>query len=199
MGQVNENRTKKEDARVAKTKRRLTDSLLALMEEGPLEDISVTALCEYAHVNRNTFYAHYGSPRDVLDELVADLGSNVTHALAVTRRHGSIAWLTELCANIQENRDAYAVLLSTSDGRAFIEQEIVSAYRLIMDATSERIRKDPHHAEVFAFATGGSMAVIELWLSNGTPGTPDEIAGTINRLCKVGMSGWFDENKSERY
>lgn len=187
----------KEDARVVKTKQRLTESLLKLTETKHLEDISIAALCESAHINRNTFYSHYKSPKDVFDELTANLGSSIVHALAVTRRHGSIAWLTELCANIQENRNAYAILLATPDGRAYIEQEIVSAYRLIMDATSERIRKDPRHADVFAFATGGSMAVIELWISEGAPGTPDEMAWVINRLCKKGMSGWFDKRESD--
>lgn len=76
----------KEDARVTKTKERLRESLLDLMEDKPLADISITALCASAHVNRNTFYAHYGSPADVLDELMADLGSAVAHSLAVTRR-----------------------------------------------------------------------------------------------------------------
>ena len=133
----------KEDARVTKTKERLRESLLDLMEDKPLADISITALCASAHVNRNTFYAHYGSPADVLDELMADLGSAVAHSLAVTRRHGSVAWLTELCENVQENQHAYEMLFATSDGRTYIEREILSAYKLVMDSTAERIRRNP--------------------------------------------------------
>lgn len=184
----------KEDARVTKTKERLRESLLDLMEDKPLADISITALCASAHMNRNTFYAHYGSPADVLDELMADLGSAVAHSLAVTRRHGSVAWLTELCENVQENQHAYEMLFATSDGRTYIEREILSAYKLVMDSTAERIRRNPRHADAFAFAAGGSMALLERWVSEGAQGSPEDMACLINRLCKTGMSGIFDED-----
>lgn len=185
-------KTARQDARVAKSKRRMRDALLRLMRQKPLADVTVTELCSEASVNRNTFYAHYASPIDVLDELMGELGARNAHALAVTRRRGSIAWLTELCANIQDEREAYAALLSTPEGRGYIEQEIASAYRLVMDSTAERIRNDPGHADVFAFATGGSIALIEHWLSEGATRPPEEMALLINRLCKQGMAGWFD-------
>lgn len=182
----------RQDARVVRSKRRMRDALLHLMTERPLAEITVTQLCSEASVNRNTFYAHYASPSDVLDELMGELGARNAHALAVTRRRGSIAWLTELCANIRDERDAYSALLSTSEGRSYIEQEIASAYRLVMDSSAERIRSDPGHADVFAFATGGSMALIEHWLSEGAERSPEEMAILINRLCKQGMAGWFE-------
>lgn len=182
-----------EDARVLKTKASLRNALLSLMRTKPAGDVTITELCAKAKVNRNTFYAHYASPRDVLDELMAELGEKNAHALAVTRRHGSIAWLTELCSNIQQNKETYKLILSTEDGRAYVEQEIESAYRLVMDKTSERIRKDPAHADLFAFATGGSLAVIDNWLREGAVRAPEDMACIINSLCKRGIAGWFEE------
>lgn len=180
-----------EDARVARTKKKLKDALVALMGRKPLAEISVSELCEEAAVNRNTFYSHYRSPQDLFDVLVAELSERTVHALAVTRQKGSVAWLTELCIHVQKERDLYALLLANPDGRAYIEQEIGSAYRLVMDETSDRIKKDPDNALIFAFATGGSIAIIEYWISEGATRPLEEIAKLINSLCTCGTSGRF--------
>ena len=69
------------DKRVERTKGTIRRTLLSLMGERPVERITTTELCREAHINRNTFYAHYGSPEDVLreveDELVASIGQEL--------------------------------------------------------------------------------------------------------------------------
>ena len=68
---------KKENQRIALTKRLLKESLMQLMSEKNLSKITVSELCETAGINRSTFYNHYGCPADVLIEIengvIADL------------------------------------------------------------------------------------------------------------------------------
>ena len=68
---------KKENQRIALTKRLLKESLLQLMEEKNIQNITVSELCERSEINRSTFYNHYGCPADVLKEIemnvIADL------------------------------------------------------------------------------------------------------------------------------
>lgn len=75
---------KKENQRIALTRRLLQEGLLRLLESEKLEDISVTALCKEAGINRATFYNHYTSPAALLEEmelsLVSKLQSIITHA-----------------------------------------------------------------------------------------------------------------------
>ena len=49
----------KTDRRVSKTRNAITNTLLKLMEEKPLSEITVSELTELADVNRKTFYNHY--------------------------------------------------------------------------------------------------------------------------------------------
>ncbi|MGN0529199.1 MAG: TetR/AcrR family transcriptional regulator [Eubacterium sp.] len=60
---------KKENQRIALTKRLLKESLQKLMQNKNIQNITVSELCEKAGINRSTFYNHYGCPGDVLKEM----------------------------------------------------------------------------------------------------------------------------------
>ena len=59
----------KKDRRIEKTEYVLVNSLAALMHSKNIKDISVKELCEYANVNRGTFYLHYNDIYDMLDTI----------------------------------------------------------------------------------------------------------------------------------
>ena len=47
----------------------IADTYAALLEKKPLDKITVKELTEKADVNRKTFYSHYSSIEDVLNEI----------------------------------------------------------------------------------------------------------------------------------
>ena len=55
-----------EDRRVRRTRARLKDALLELIEEGGYETITIQELTERADVGRSTFYAHFDSKEALL-------------------------------------------------------------------------------------------------------------------------------------
>ena len=62
-----------ENRRVRMTRRLMKDALLELLEHTELSNISVTAICEAADVNRSTFYNYYTCPLDLLQEIEQDV------------------------------------------------------------------------------------------------------------------------------
>ena len=54
------------DKRVLKTKHSLKTSLIMLLSEKDIDEISVVELSERAFVNRKTFYLHYDEVKSVL-------------------------------------------------------------------------------------------------------------------------------------
>lgn len=52
-----------------RSRRLICNALLELLDEKPLEKITVTDIAKRADVNRGTFYLHYNSVNDVVDEL----------------------------------------------------------------------------------------------------------------------------------
>lgn len=60
---------KKNDLRVKKTRRAIRNAFLELAEEKPVEKITVRELADRAEINKATFYNHYETIYDLIDEL----------------------------------------------------------------------------------------------------------------------------------
>lgn len=67
---------KKEDLRVRRTYKLLSQALMLLLLEKPFEEIYVTDICERAMVHRTTFYKHFEDKYHLLDFCVRELISN---------------------------------------------------------------------------------------------------------------------------
>ncbi len=63
---------RKTDRRTLYTINTIKDALLELKKDLPYDKISVKQLCEKAEISRATFYLHYDSIDDVLDEVLDD-------------------------------------------------------------------------------------------------------------------------------
>ena len=57
------------DLRVKKTKRAIRSAFYELIKEKPLEKITVTEIAARAEINKATFYAHYETVYDLVDQL----------------------------------------------------------------------------------------------------------------------------------
>ena len=60
---------KKENQRIMLTKRLLQTAFLKLLKVKPIHAISIRELCLEAGINRTTFYYHYGSQYDLLEDI----------------------------------------------------------------------------------------------------------------------------------
>ena len=78
----------KSDRRVQYTRRTLQESLVALMQEKPLQKISVKEICARADINRSTFYVHFGSPEEVFgqSDRLSEIGLSVPPVTALMAR-----------------------------------------------------------------------------------------------------------------
>lgn len=63
----------KDDLRVQRTKKLLKDKFKEMFIETDYEKITVKNLCEKAMVNRRTFYLHYESIDDILNEVLSEM------------------------------------------------------------------------------------------------------------------------------
>ena len=59
------------DLRKERTLKYLTQSLTDLMREKPLDQISVSEICEHAMVRRATFYRHFADKAQLLDYIIS--------------------------------------------------------------------------------------------------------------------------------
>ena len=172
----------KENQRIALTRRLLQEALLRLLSQDTLENISVTALCKEAGINRATFYNHYTSPAMLLTEMEKQL---VAELMKISKEPVSsdtiVDRLERYCATLQKHGDLMAILV-----RYHIDRDIAD---VIASAAAyyERNRLDlgqtPMNPEtahlVSMFLYSGSYALIQEWLVRKIDKTPREIAELI--------------------
>ena len=185
----------KTDRRVLYTKMFLKESLLELMKEKPVDKITPTELCRHANINRNTFYTHYYSVRDVLEELELEFSNQIVESLS-TRFSASEydVMLQEICRIIYDRRDFCKILLSENGDTAFFNNVIGLGKPFVVaqwrDAGIDLSDEDMEM--FFAFIVSGSVAIIRKWAASDMKQTPEYIAQLIRIAANGGIDGMIN-------
>ena len=172
------------DKRVERTRSTIRETLLSLMGEKPVERITTTELCREANINRNTFYAHYGSPEDVLREVEDELVADVEQTLARAYVTGDVT--LELNRHVARHQELYRALWRCRSSRLKERAVDLVIVRSLGVWRGEGLSA-PSEGELFLrYAAQGSLAVVERWLYDGCRATPEEITELINRFTLEG-------------
>ena len=173
---------RKENQRIALTRRLLQEGLLRLLAHEKLEDISVTALCKEAGINRATFYNHYTSPAALLEEMETQLVSEIQEIAATPTSIDNILPQLELCcAKLKEHADLVSILVCYHVDRdigdiiislaEYYGNNRLDVNQTSMDADTTRL--------VSTFLYSGCYVLIREWLIHKIDKTPREIAELI--------------------
>lgn len=177
----------KENQRIALTKKLLQEGLLRLLDIKPLENISVTELCRESGINRATFYNHYSSPQELLDDIEARMTVQLKDIIGNPKTaHEIIAHLENVCAFFLDHAQTVLTL-----HRCHADDEITDAlhelnqnfrlYTLSSKYTESMSKESLHLVSVF-FYTGCYNILLE-WIRRDLPLTPKEIANLMLRLA----------------
>ena len=184
----------KTDRRVLYTKMFLKEALLELMKEKPVDKITPTELCRKAGINRNTFYTHFYTARDVLVEIETEFSTQIIDSLSAQFTSEDIRiseMLNEICRIIYEKQDFCKILLSENGDAAFFESIITLGKGVIVDGWRKQgIKLSDEQMELFfAYIVNGSIALIRKWASTDMKNTPGEIAELIQHATYGGING----------
>lgn len=72
----------KNNRRAQETRERLKLALLDMLARDDILDVTVSALCDEAEVNRSTFYSHYDSVAELMDEIEQEIGKDIFEKVA---------------------------------------------------------------------------------------------------------------------
>ncbi len=183
---------KKEDRRVRRTKKLLTQGLTELMQEKPLQDITVRELAERVDVNRGTFYLYYRDIFDMLTQVEEDLFSKfdqivVSHKDDVMFSH-TLPFLEDLFNFIQENSEMCAVLLGEHGDMAFVQrlnhvvhEKCMADWQLIRHPCSQ-----DEFTYRYDFVVFGCIGLIRTWLSRHCQESTSYMANLANDMILRG-------------
>lgn len=177
------------DRRVLHTKERLYDALMELLREKSIDKITTTALCEKADINRNTFYSHYSSPRDLLNEVEENLTNRIIDSIDRINNNYT-ALLQDICNIMYENADLITVLYSPNSDAKYLQELISETHEYVLHKWTLANPSLPESELRFIlnYCTGGTYCVIKAWIDGGLVESPEYISKRLE-MCNLDMLG----------
>lgn len=178
------------DARIEKTLDKLRKALIEMMKDESIDSITVTALCRRAGINRNTFYAHFDEPSQLLQNIEDLLLGMMWQTLSQvdTDKLDLKDFVTGILTVIDSNRQLCQVILSPHGrSRNFITRIV----GMIQDKTMALwISKGMTREEAditYHYCVSGALGVIENWVNSGFVTDVGHLANMLSDLIEDGQ------------
>ena len=178
----------KQESKYQYTASLMDEALLLLLEQKDFDAITVKEICRKAGVNRSTFYLHYESLNDLLEEAVGMINDRFKAALSSVPADDpskvvltSEKYLRPYLNFIKENRRAYKVI-HQKDNLFNSQKTFESFYQSIFSPALTHFGVNEKEKKyVFAFYTQGTVAIIGKWLEDNCQDDIDLIIDLITR------------------
>lgn len=178
---------KKENQRIALTKKLLQEGLLQLLEVKSLDKISVTELCRESGINRATFYNHYNSPQELLNDIENRITSSLKGIIGLPKTADEvIRQVEQVCEFFHQNSRTILILHNCHADEDITEilydlNQNFQYYRMNDKFTRTMDQTNLNLVSIFFYT--GCYNIILHWLKNDLQKSPKEIADLMVRLA----------------
>lgn len=184
-----------ENRRVIMTKKLLRESVLELMDEKPLNKITIKDICDNADVNRTTFYKYYGDQfalvKEAEDEVLEKMGEFLMN---LNTEAEIISLLETFLVYIKNNGYAYHVLLNNSSDASFSYRLMnVALDKLMADKYCLGIEEDKKKY-LYNLIVMGAINTIDFWINNSFDIAVKELAELMYNFINNGIKSLQSSN-----
>lgn len=180
-----ENTVSKPDGRrVRMTKRLLKQSLIDLLKEKSIHEISIKDICAGADINRSTFYRHYNTQFELYDDILEDITQDIAgiYASCAGEDYTAQSFLTEILRYIEAHRETFLVILSGHSNVSMGETFNRFTNRFI----------DTEHASelsvyIIQFIAAGMTSFLWTWLNKEKRRSAEDVALIISSIMTYGI------------
>lgn len=180
------------DARVLQTRKALREALLQLLDEKPLEEITIREIANVAGVNYTTFFRHHPGKQELLDDIAAaevqKLSELTMPAIMATDTHASTM---ALWVYVAEHRALWSRLLN-GGAAARLREEFLRMTRDIAQAHGADDGWLPAEVGVI-FGAGSTLDLLSWWLQQEDPIDVEQLASIHERLVVRPLLGAPEE------
>ena len=184
---------KKEDFRVQKTKKALTDTFRQLLEEKRFEDITVNELCDKAGIRRATFYKHFDDKYDFLSFVVQSLRDDFDRQIWANKKPGNTseyytAYVKGLIAFINYYDKTFAGIMQSEISHKLtyilMEQNYHDTVERLNRSVEDGMLLPASVESTASMLTGGVGHIIIAWGKSGKKKSVDDLLAEISTLIE---------------
>jgi AcrR family transcriptional regulator len=183
---------RKPDERIRRTHERLGQALVQLIQEKPIDEVTVQEVLDRSSVGRSTFYLHFRDKNDLLLSQLERFLETMSTSLSVRKEVSHrVVPVGELFAHIGNQKRLYRALADSDRLNDFfdlaqghfargIEQRLTESKRL--PNLSQR------ELGIRSFALAGSLlSLLRWWLDRGAKEPPSAMDGLFHRMVWNGL------------
>ena len=194
-----EQKTKKVDIRIIKTRKFIREAVLRLLSQKKIEEISITELAEEAQINRKTFYNYYQSVSDVVEEIENDTVEKFVLAIKSTDWyngdtldfHKLFLCITEA---VCDNMDFFGYLLNVSKTSRLIVKIETRLKEKGKAYFSKYIEVDEDLiALVMDYVVSGMFSVYRRWFQSGRRMSVNDVAKSVGVMSLGAVNAMLEE------
>lgn len=166
------------------TRKAIIETFIQLLDERPLNDITVKDIVETCGINRNSFYYHFSDIPELIEEIVKE------EAESIIAKYASISSIGECFDAVIEfasHRDRAIMHIYRSVNRDVFEQHLMnlSEYfvRLyVQSALSEENISEESLNAIIGYYKCVCFGLVLNWLNDGMP---ESQVNTVHRIMEI--------------
>ncbi len=158
------------EQRIIETKKKIFNAFVDMMKDTSIHQISISELCKKAGINRTTFYNHFGSQYDVLNEII-DLYlhelEEMLHNVCIDDIEG-VEKRVELCFEFAlKHKDVTKMLIENTNGTDFASRLFaLPKIEKLFNEKLSTIQDENEKKAYISFITYGSYQLLCEWLNH---------------------------------
>lgn len=184
----------KEDLRVKRTKKALTDAFIKLLSEKSFEEITVNELCDAAGVRRATFYKHFTDKYDFLRYFVSKKRADFDARVNYSKNSGAeveyyIEYVRGVVGFLSENEKIISNALDSALLHAIVEivkeQNYVDTKERLYASVKAGLKLPASVEVVSMMLTAGITHSLVKWFSESERLSEENIIAEICAVVKT--------------
>lgn len=177
----------KGNRRTLYTKKIIKESIIELLQEKEIHQITVTDICNKAEINRGTFYTHYKDAYDLLQSMEDELFDQILkYALETPLETHLNTLLINVFDLIAQNKQLCKILFCKQRGSKVLDRILYIAYKLDIDKlVGNPDLNDVYINYLIKYSIGGIISVIQVWLENDLRESPSDLVNFLNNVAHI--------------
>ncbi len=165
-----------------RSRKMIVDALLRLMERKPYNEISVTDIAKEAQVVRKTFYRHFYTLEDVLDEYVEQLFVEYSSMLKDAQIQNIVEHIP-LYFSFWKSHEDFLQVLSKNDLLFLILKKYDQIFPDIFALLPCHMDEDAVIKSYFqSYTAGGFFSLLFQWIKSGYKESPEEMSSIFTKF-----------------
>lgn len=182
----------KVDRRIVKTQKAIRQAFLKLLTEKGISKITVSALAREADIDRKTFYLHFSSIDELIEQEATLLVDKVAHALSSPAQQigGSVpinmkGVLVELAAVAEENVELYRHVISSLSIDQMVDALKEPVRRAALESVPDNATVDEDALDyILRFYIAGTLSVFTRWFMEDRERPIEQVVDIVERMTQ---------------